>query len=644
MLGLQRSAGNQAVARFLQTCRGSAPHGRVLARFALTVTTRSNNGNVLIDKVRIGGRPPGLFGAEHKSHTVGWETFCDGLRYEVMGQSPDVALQRVEALYQLALLLPSMARRGHLGQRPKSDVLHTAASTRATTAHNDAAPMIATPNNYSEDEKIAMLQEFAAAYLQLRNTVPLAAVVLQNPSGGAAMDAIRAHEMGVRVVPADDLRRALWKHLDVRAVGLLSTAGVEAKKAPGIDASLMADNDVDAERKLRVANVLRDHLITMQASYPNSFTHAQLGSLNSVRAYLRTIAATAEGQSFPPRWVNPIATAVRTGALPALPAHPGRAANMVIKDVGKSFAVQLATGVVNGHVVVTDIHVGGRPRGVFGTGGPGSHTTAWSVYEDRVAACMRGLRLGPARTALVALGGSVRDPDQERVDAMDQRAQDSLQAAQQDYDDAVALAAPAPALMRLQAIARAVLMLLNTGPLSAIQSGGMANPALEGQHRQAVRAANVPGPNLAGNARFTLIDHLWGLLDIGTLAVLVDEDSPEAELPGAVEDESGASRVAFVIEHHLTTLRGAYPYASTRASIDDLDALLRLLLNPRLRPPAYEICRIAAALGHRRSDAAAMLANMTRRSAKRKRSASQSGSGPKGKKARDDDDYVFTGS
>ena len=513
-LTLQRGVGNRAAALLLRSHpdnraepmlavalasrpRTLAASARTLQRFGVTVTTiHGHGGGLLIDKVQIGDRPPGLFGAAHKSHSISWETFCDGLRLEIMRQPLDTALARVEALYQFVLNLPGMARAGNLPQAnppvpppghaaPDSPMQrHARAVQRALAAHNAATPMLATPAHFTVDQMLAALQEFAAAYLQLRNSVPLAAVDLPHPSGGAALNTIRAYETQVAVAAPVALRRALWAHLDVRVVARLAAATTTARQAPGIDSNA-AGAAVDAERCARVRDVVRAHLASMRASYPAASRTPSWAIPRACRPTCsRSPGRTAQGHraALVPERVDRAARRCDYWPRSAWPGDGPRSSRQPRRrDPGKRFAVQLITGPVPGGVGIIGMHVGGRPIGVFGQE-HGSHTTAWSALADRVRALVLNRTVAQARASLLAAAAPIRAGIPPRIAAMPDPT--FVQDAQLAYNTAVALTAPVPDLVRLQAIARGILMLLNTEPFAAVQTGGPANPAAESQHRQ----------------------------------------------------------------------------------------------------------------------------------------------------------------
>jgi hypothetical protein len=661
LLGLQATAGNQAVTRMLGRRR--------LARLAVVMTTKQNaiyNPTTatttqvsVVDKVQIGDRPKGLFGGASKSHATGWETFCDGLRFDVMGQTLDVALSRVEALYQFALNLAAMTRVAMLPQATSdaprmvddkpaeyAEKRHNDATDRASKASAAAAAIIATPGAFSSEAKIEALQEFAAAYLQLRNTVPLAAMNLDHAGGRAPLEVIRAYETGGPAGSADALNKALWKQLDIRVVARLASASLEARDAPGIDASLMDPKELDAERAKRVVDVVLDHLASMQATYPRSYAYANMAASASVRTFLESIAGEAKFDSdrlaFPKLWVPELEKAILGGTLPTIAPHPGRTANLVIADAGKRFAVQLVTGLVGTETKVKRMEIGGRPAGPFAST-PGAHTTAWAVLVDHVRALVVDKTVAEARTALTAYGDELAS-DANRVDAMDDRARESLEAAESAYADALALTdPPAPLLLQAQAIAGALLMLLNTMPFSAILGESVSNPADEKSHRKAAIAANVAGPEFAGQERWTLIGHLWALLDPGTLRMLLNEDTELAQLPGALplEEESGAIRTAVVIDEHLSHMDGAYDKACLRAKFDTLESLMFLLNQPMLEAHPDVAIAIAVKLNHEPVDArtAYVAAGGTLPGSQPKRKPVRGDESGKRRKVRDTDDF-----
>jgi hypothetical protein len=591
----RRAAGDTDVSITVGPSSGCAP--RRLHRFAVAVTTLTAHGGVLlIDRVQIGARPPGLFGSQHKSHTVGWETFCDGLRFEIMRKTPAQALARIQALYQQTLVLPVMARADKLpqasaapspaqGQPPNTPARRLqAALDRAQAADAAAAPIVASPLAFSADQQIGVLQEFAAAYLQLRNTVPLAEVNLEHPSGGEDLRPIREHESGARDVDSERLRSAMWRQLDVRALARIATDSVTADKAPGIDAT-PAQASLVTERRARVHDLLRTHLTSMLASYPRCFAHAALGDPGSVRDFLKSIAGGAMANqadriAFPADWIEPLVAAITGSAVPALAPGAPRAQGLVLADPDKRIAVQLVTGLQGGRPTVTELHDGGRPRGVFGAR-HGSHTTAWSLLVDTVRAQVVNRTPAEAWSALVEFGDPLRNALGEtaaRQAAMPLGPDQELLSAQEAYDAAVVGGHGTPDIVRTQRLAAAVLHLLNTQPLSAVDKGGLNNPAREGDHRAAARHANVAGgPPLTQAQQAALRHHLWGLLDDQAVLILLDEKSDEDEVPGTLSGESGGARAGAAIRRHLAFVAQAYPHAYARAGLAGENSLLAFI-------------------------------------------------------------------
>ncbi|MFB4295070.1 hypothetical protein [Actinomadura sp. NTSP31] len=80
--------------------------------FAIQIVTRRAPGGgtgadvVVVDQLLVGGRPPGLYGAAHKSHLSPWHGFTDMVRSEVVGQTPANALENVIELCAYIGTLP----------------------------------------------------------------------------------------------------------------------------------------------------------------------------------------------------------------------------------------------------------------------------------------------------------------------------------------------------------------------------------------------------------------------------------------------------------------------------------------------------------------------------------------------------------
>ncbi|MDA0171946.1 hypothetical protein OJ998_22790 [Solirubrobacter taibaiensis] len=594
VLAIQRGAVNHAVSRLL----GASGGRRSLARFGVTIDTERNDfQSLVVAKLNIGHRPPGIFGSGEKSHTVAWETFCDGLRLEIVGYSMRTGIDRVIDLIQVALALPSMSREPFLRQAESTvanavkpaDLLQ-AAKLRALRACH-VAQLVRRSEAPKGTALVSALQELAAAYLQLRNSVPLSAVKLGLPEGGADLDPIRKYETRQDPTPPlPAVRTALWGQLDVRAVAKLGNRRTHPREAPGIDASGGVE-----ELQQRIADVVRDHLTTMRSSYPRSFNDSEIAGEPSVATYVDDVIETG---SLPREWIKPLVSRIRGANLPGPDGAHRRRVDVTLTDPDKRFAAQIITAPDG---TITDLTTGGRPRGVFGTA-QGSHVTAWSALVDVVRTAIVGVKPNQARVRLVALGQSYRTP--ARATSFNATAAFWIAHAVDKFDRAVALDNKTPDLARAQALASSVLGLLNAQPLSAVQSGGPANSAREAQHRAAALAANVGAAVLGEPARWEVIQALWGLCDVVAVENLLEELDDDAhekdERPGTVPGEEPTTRAADAISKHVTLMTRAYPDAVRRSAFSDADSLMYLLAVTKLALSKRASVAIAVAAGHAR--------------------------------------------
>ena len=212
-------------------------------------------------------------------------------------------------------------------------------------------------------------------------------------------------------------------------------------------------------------------------------------------------------------------------------------------------------------------------------------------------------------------------------------------------DRAVALDNTTPDLARAQALASAVLGLLNAQPLSAAKTGGLRT------RRAGRRTARPPwrptwpaGPCWATPRAGR---HLCagGLLDVVAVENLLadlddDDDYVKDERPGTVPGEESTERAAAAISKHVALMRLAYPDAVRRSAFADADSLMYLLAQTKLALSKRAAVEIAVNAGH---DGAAAGTAYDNQAGKNKRRADDDANpAPKKKsKASYDDDASF---
>jgi hypothetical protein len=584
--------------------------------------------------VQVGDRPSGLFGSGHRSHSISWETFLDALRIKIVGQPLHVAIGQVEQLYQATLQLAGMKRETFLARadrrpagasqpaphRPAEGFRQ--AKQKAAAASARAVPMSAPGPPYSDQQRLAALQEFAAAYLELRNNVPLAAVKLPatEATGGAPLEPIRTYELGDGGAPPPELRNALWAHLDRRVVNQLAARDTEAKSAPGID--------VDESPLERIRDVVSDHLAWMRTTYPKSFNATGLSSEDSIRSYLESVN-NLTGQDIPA-----LVSAV-IARLPHVPATAGAQPRLTtVADSNKRFAVQIQLA----NDTIAGVHIGDRPPGVFGSE-HGHHTTAWVVLGDRIRMLLIGKALPDALTALIDLGNSLVADTARRTQMKNEATTGaSRRAAEAAFTAAKDLSASVPDLERVQSLASAALALLNTEPLSAVGRGALANPLREAEHRKAARDYNIAGNALKGQELKTLREHLWALLDAQAIRFLLGEAQDVWEAPGILTGETGVERAATAIRQHFDHIRAAYPESFARARFDTPDSLMMLLTSSTVDADQGSSVAIARKAIRAKRNVARDAWNKARAAWERSSQSSRGAHGRRGR-PRDDDEY-----
>ena len=126
-----------------------------------------------------------------------------------------------------------------------------------------------------------VVQDLAAAYLALRNALPLAAVFhgsLANTHGERfRVQRLDAWEVtGLAGVDPGFVRQTLWELLDIAMLNVIWSDEPMNAIAPGSSPA----------RVVRVANAIKVHLITMAACWPLCYQHAELDGELSITAVI----------------------------------------------------------------------------------------------------------------------------------------------------------------------------------------------------------------------------------------------------------------------------------------------------------------------------------------------------------------------
>ena len=294
-----------------------------------------------IAKVNIAGRPIGLFGTEDKKHSTAWITFEEGARAALKDKTIPEAVAALDRLYNGALALPGAKLVNTLTpdrEREFNDAKAAADTAKAATQAaqavaekartdagkatqavkfspggapkkvRDAATQAAADKARANATALDLLQRYACAYLTYRNFVPLSAADIegQGPGGkseGGPIDTIKnyqASNVGQTVYQASNvgqtvlLRTAFWGLLDAGTVQAIRQGqGMNQGRnlAARADSGKMVDPDVPgadlaAMPDKRTADIIRQHLMTMQTNFPAAYAQTAFDLDSVAEAYL----------------------------------------------------------------------------------------------------------------------------------------------------------------------------------------------------------------------------------------------------------------------------------------------------------------------------------------------------------------------
>lgn len=279
---------------------------------------QEDTGNGMVDKVaslNIGDRPKGIFGNEDGGHATSWEVYCDLVRKKLVGKP---FLEACEILYQLmdnVDRLPTNSRTDDLQGIAKTNFQE--ANTVLETKKALVESLVGLEQNQLTMMSLSIFQGGVAAYLQFRNTMPLSAVYrgkgMEKGSGEPdKLAKVRYVESGNTTWSgkgaAPNLNRtetlqSMWGLLDYSVIQFLLDNN-DPDSEPGIrivDGMLNEDEMDEESQELteeqeegineelaeRVGLVIAQHLMTMQEAYPVAFEQSNMGSEESVTAYLK---------------------------------------------------------------------------------------------------------------------------------------------------------------------------------------------------------------------------------------------------------------------------------------------------------------------------------------------------------------------
>ncbi|MFL6163192.1 MAG: DUF4157 domain-containing protein [Jatrophihabitantaceae bacterium] len=245
---------------------------------------------VRISGVSIVGRPPPTFSSSMGDHSTAFTVHVNAVQLALIGHPLSEAAARMQDLVNGLQIAPGAKLVENLP--PRQAAMWQEAYKRLVTIHG----RLAAPTEGLD--VTAAVQEYVAAYLELRELVPLSTIntgtVSKATSGkgkGEDCDALRAQAAGIKQSP-DALGNEIVGLLDVRAVALSCIEPDPARLAalaPGLPAKL---NPTE-----RAQLFVEQHLRTIQTAFP--------GTLAALAEALRFL----EPDSSPPSGMEPRAAA-----------------------------------------------------------------------------------------------------------------------------------------------------------------------------------------------------------------------------------------------------------------------------------------------------------------------------------------------
>ena len=602
---------------------GAAPETRAGALVQFGVQAHLGERDPIVTSIDFGGRPHGLFGSRHGSHTTAWVVMCDAVRVAVLKQPVMEAIGRLEKLIAEASVLPGADRWRVLAMADDIQVSGENERTGAkiyADAQNEAhaALRLARAAQGQHGLAVAALQELAAAYLKLRNATPLSVTLDVDVARGHGEGAVRAglrHGADTEAAAAkveeakekeqaavrdeleqaarggvqgskERLRTLLWKLLDGDAVLFLART-----EPPGTGGRSPVPGNIASEKRARrVADTVAQHLFTIRRAYPDLYAGAgMLESDDALPAWLKPLANDAVDDAgttvlaaVREQLARPFEVMKPAVALREIAATPRGAVQITVADDGSGPYVKA-------------LRFGSRPTGVLGNE-EGAHLTAFGLVQEGLRSTIQGRPLAevPA-TVLDLLERARKLPTARRVSALEALASGYYEGAR----DAAATALGRLRTMKpddiayvaaLQELLGAYMRFRNTLPLAATSEGGVPGGKAEGPALGVLRAAEK-ALREAASAKHAMevernpavLDAMWALIDSGALRAIASSQSKmlapgiarEAN-PTAQRDES-AKRIGDVVATHVKTVKRAFPLCAAEYELSGKDSILEFL-------------------------------------------------------------------
>lgn len=503
------------------------------------------NDNAEIIAVSVAGRPrPHPFGGYEGSHLTPWAVFVDTVRRDVIGQDVRTAAKRLRSLVD------------ELDDAGNTDAARLPQARRAMFgAVADQAWALARSAKDSGDPGI--LQQAIAAYLTARNLAPLSAAFLgpdkaRGRGEAALLRAMRRYESGEEDYDDDTLCEKLLDLMDLEALNFVGTGPADANTAPGI----MAD------RRLSALDVVVRHLREVSFAYPLAHEDSGLDDPAVLSVYF------------------PELNIPTTFSLPTVEYEWDEAPDDWSLSGGQLCLVNLKVRADSGgQPAVKAIEFEGRGNTLLNT--QGHHVTAHIAIEEAVRRQLAGNRLGPALTNLVGLAQALPAlanwpaaaalPGQVDPKGIFARAYTAFTAALTQAQDVLADngAGPADAVLAIEDLAGAYVMMRNALPMAAIQYGSTADSKSEGHAMRLIRDWRSKKRAINPNEVCWI---LWRLLDANAMATLYTDNNRLNEwAPGAPANAD--QRVFTVLSVHLATIEAAFPELASAASLRSVSSV-----------------------------------------------------------------------
>ncbi|GIG67695.1 hypothetical protein [Phytomonospora endophytica] len=613
LLGLQRTAGNAAVAGML--ARRTVVVQRVAAQIGMAPD------GATIGELTVRGRPESPFKGTMGDHTTAFVVQAQSVRNAVVGRTPGEAARGILELVDRARSLPGIALAARLG------VEHAAALAQARQTVARLAGMVTTLA--ADDPRLmTTLQSLVTAYLHYRELIPLTTLNIKSVSAGLAgrgkgeSGAARAM-VGYEQADPETLKVAISGLFDFEGLAVLASQHKREAIpviAPGIDPDSV------------IEPILAQHLISISAAYPGSITRAW-GLRGGVKAAVRELRATLaphvvaqkarnvevyndrlRGAYERQQKLKDEKAVARPGRHDALRAEY-REIGQEVKDyreavlanggapltrpdpqAGRSRAATtrygsdadqaagkrkreaqdpppkppkwrerdveeipgqpVATQVeLDERGVITDLRSEGRPPSAFQGGRMGAHTTAWLVHKDVIRTAVLGKTVPEAIAKLPVLGAHA-EVIGFRFRGFGQTVEPPIAAAMRDLVAQAAQIANAHLPLLLQDGVNRILAYINKIPGVALDVTNTKGNR-EGEWR-GILLGRERGRSVDAK---TLVAALLGLLDVRSVT---DEEE----------------RLVF-LKNHLVQVERAYPLSYAASGISAMDVATEVL--PLLR-------------------------------------------------------------